>query len=90
MRKLTSCLIFNCKRTFNLSTSLDSLESILNGSELFYLQLFITCPSRLKLLRLLLLENSDSSEEGFSSGTYNFSVISGLDLSMKSNTAHIC
>lgn len=90
MRKLTSCLIFNCKRTFNLSTSLDILESILNGSELFYLQLFITCPSRLKLLRLLLLENSDSSEEGFSSGTYNFSVISGLDLSMKSNTAHIC
>lgn len=90
MRKVTSCLIFNCKRTFNLSTSLDILESILNGSELFYLQLFITCPSRLKLLRLLLLENSDSSEEGFSSGTYNFSVISGLDLSMKSNTAHIC
>ena len=90
MRKLISCLIFNCKRTFNLSTSLDILESILNGSELFYLQLFITCPSRLKLLRLLLLENSDSSEEGFSSGTYNFSVISGLDLSMKSNTAHIC
>ena len=90
MRKLTSCLIFNCKRTFNLSTSLDILESILNGSELFYLQLFITCPSRLKLLRLLLLENSDSSEEGFSSGTYNFSVISGLDLSMKSNTAHNC
>ena len=90
MRKLTSCLIFNCKRTFNLSTSLDILESILNVSELFYLQLFITCPSRLKLLRLLLLENSDSSEEGFSSGTYNFSVISGLDLSMKSNTAHIC
>lgn len=90
MRKVTSCLIFNCKITFNLSTSLDILESILNGSELFYLQLFITCPSRLKLLRLLLLENSDSSEEGFSSGTYNFSVISGLDLSMKSNTAHIC
>ena len=90
MRKVTSCLIFNCKRTFNLSTSLDILESILNGSELFYLQLFITCPSRLKLLRLLLLENSDSSEERFSSGTYNFSVISGLDLSMKSNTAHIC
>ena len=90
MRKVTSCLIFNCKRTFNLSTSLDILESILNGSELSYLQLFITCPSRLKLLRLLLLENSDSSEEGFSSGTYNFSVISGLDLSMKSNTAHIC
>ena len=90
MRKVTSCLIFNCKRTFNLSTSLDILESILNGSELFYLQLFITCPSRLKLLRLLLLENSDSSEEGFSSGTYNFSVISGLGLSMKSNTAHIC
>ena len=90
MRKATSCLIFNCKITFNLSTSLDILESILNGSELFYLQLFITCPSRLKLLRLLLLENSDSSEEGFSSGTYNFSVISGLDLSMKSNTAHIC
>lgn len=90
MRKVTSCLIFNCKITFNLSTSLDILESILNGSELFYLQLFITCPSRLKLLRLLLLENSDSSEEGFSSGTYNFSVISGLNLSMKSNTAHIC
>ena len=90
MRKVTSCLIFNCKITFNLSTSLDILESILNGSELFYLQLFITCPSRLKLLRLLLLENSDSSSEGFSSGTYNFSVISGLDLSMKSNTAHIC
>ena len=90
MRKVTSCLIFNCKRTFNLSTSLDILESILNGSELFYLQLFITCPSRLKLLRLLLLENSDSSEEGLSSGTYKFSVISGLDLSMKSNTAHIC
>ena len=90
MRKVTTCLIFNCKRTFNLSTSLDILASILNGSELFYLQLFITCPSRLKLLRLLLLENSDSSEEGFSSGTYNFSFISGLDLSMKSNTAHIC
>ena len=90
MRKVTSCLIFNCKITFNLSTSLDILASILNGSELFYLQLFITCPSRLKLLRLLLLENSDSSEERFSSGTYNFSVISGLDLSMKSNTAHIC
>ena len=90
MRKVTTCLIFNCKITFNLSTSLDILESILNGSELFYLQLFITCPSRLKLLRLLLLENSDSSEEGFSSGTYNLSVISGLDLSMKSNTAHIC
>ena len=90
MRKVTSCLIFNCKITFKLSTSLDILASILNGSELFYLQLFITCPSRLKLLRLLLLENSDSSEERFSSGTYNFSVISGLDLSMKSNTAHIC